>query len=133
MYTHQRRNTRPFSLKFFWSVTVASMKPKIVAREVGTRVTSLLSMMAQKCVDRVGSSTELQKLNDEETDCHEPATQEASEAGEQLKELSRVRGIMAALTMLICYTFLNVAISMIAPFYPIVVSFICHRMLEVLV
>ena len=96
----------------------------MIMREVGTRVTSRLSVMAQKCMDRVGSSTELQKLNDEETDCHEPATQEASEAGEQLNELSRVRGIIAAVTTLLCYTFLNVAISMIAPFYPIMVSFI---------
>ena len=66
IYMEQRRDTHPFSLKFFWSVMVASMKPKIVAREVlGLRL--YLSMMAQKCMDRVGSSMELQKLNDEET------------------------------------------------------------------
>jgi len=78
---------------------------------------------------------ELQKLNSEEAKCDESTTTEvkASEAGKQSKELSRGRGVITVVTNLICYTFLNVAISMTAPFYPIVVSFICHRMLEVLV
>jgi len=73
---------------------------------------------------------ELQKLNGEEANCDEPATtevKETSEDGKQLKEPSRVRGIITAVTMLLCYTFLNMAISMIAPFYPIVVSLICYR------
>ena len=72
---------------------------------------------------------ELQKLNDEEADCDEPAkteVKEAPEAGEQLKELSRGKGIFVAVIMLLCHAFLNIAISMIAPFYPIVVSSISY-------
>ena len=75
---------------------------------------------------------ELQKLNSEEAKCDESTTTEvkASEAGKQSKELSRGRGVITVVTNLICYTFLNVAISMIAPFYPIVVSLICHCKIE---
>jgi len=64
---------------------------------------------------------ELQKLDGEEADCDESATKDPSKAR---KQLSKGRAIVTAIIVLLCYTFLNAATSMIAPFYPVEVSLI---------
>lgn len=67
---------------------------------------------------------ELQKLDGEEADCDESATTEVKDPSKARKQLSKGRAIVTAIIMLLCYTFLNAASSMIAPFYPVEVSLI---------